>query len=172
MKNHLQIKKLTLTALFTAVAVVGSMFSFPVLGSKCAPVQHLVNVLCAVTVGPWWGLAQAFMAALIRNLTGLGSPLAFPGSMFGALICGIVYKKSHNIIATMIGEVAGTSILGGLCAYPVAIFLMGKSAAGIAFYAYIIPFFISTAMGAVISGIIVISIKKAGLLVKIQDNLA
>ena len=51
MKNHLQIKKLTLTALFTAVAVVGSMFSFPVLGSKCAPVQHLVNVLCAVTVG-------------------------------------------------------------------------------------------------------------------------
>ena len=77
MKNHLQIKKLTLTALFTAVAVVGSMFSFPVLGSKCAPVQHLVNVLCAVTVGPWWGLAQAFMAALIRNLTGLGSPLAF-----------------------------------------------------------------------------------------------
>ena len=172
MKNHLQIKKLTLTALFTAVAVVGSMFSFPVFGSKCAPVQHLVNVLCAVTVGPWWGLAQAFMAALIRNLTGLGSPLAFPGSMFGALICGIVYKKTHNIIATMIGEVAGTSILGGLCAYPVAIFLMGKSAAGIAFYAYIIPFFISTAMGAVISGIIVFSIKKAGLLVKIQDNLA
>ena len=51
MKNYLQIKKLTLTALFTAVAVVGSMFSFPVLGSKCAPVQHLVNVLCAVTVG-------------------------------------------------------------------------------------------------------------------------
>lgn len=50
MKNHLQIKKLTLTALFTAVAVVGSMFSFPVFGSKCAPVQHLVNVLCAVTV--------------------------------------------------------------------------------------------------------------------------
>ena len=88
MKNHLQIKKLTLTALFTAVAVVGSMFSFPVLGSKCAPVQHLVNVLCAVTVGPWWGLAQAFMAALIRNLTGLGSPLAFPGSMCGALLAG------------------------------------------------------------------------------------
>ena len=102
----------------------------------------------------------------------MGSLMAFPGSMFGALICGIVYKKTHNIIATMIGEVAGTSILGGLCAYPVAIFLMGKSAAGIAFYAYIIPFFISTAMGAVISGIIVFSIKKAGLLVKIQDNLA
>ena len=96
MKNHLQIKKLTLTALFTAVAVVGSMFSFPVFGSKCAPVQHLVNVLCAVTVGPWWGLAQAFMAALIRNLTGLGSPLAFPGSMCGALLAGLLYRYGKS----------------------------------------------------------------------------
>ena len=60
-----RIEKLTLTALFTAIAVVGSMFSFPIFGSKCAPVQHLVNVLCAVTVGPWWGLGQAFLAALI-----------------------------------------------------------------------------------------------------------
>lgn len=68
-----RIEKLTLTALFTAIAVVGSMFSFPIFGSKCAPVQHLVNVLCAVTVGPWWGFGQAFLAALIRNLTGLGS---------------------------------------------------------------------------------------------------
>ena len=75
------LKKLTVTAILAAVAVVGSLFSFPVFGSKCAPVQHLVNILCAVTVGPWWALAQAFIAALIRNLLGLGSPLAFPGSM-------------------------------------------------------------------------------------------
>ena len=65
------LKKMTLTAIFVAISVVGSMFSFPVFGSKCAPVQHLVNILCAVTVGPWWGLAQAFAASLIRNLTGL-----------------------------------------------------------------------------------------------------
>ena len=67
------LKKLTVTAILAAVAVVGSLFSFPVFGSKCAPVQHLVNILCAVTVGPWWALAQAFIAALIRNLLGLGS---------------------------------------------------------------------------------------------------
>ena len=79
--KKLNIKKLTLTALFAAVAVVGSLFSFPVFGAKCAPVQHLVNILCAVLVGPWWGLAAAFIAALIRNLLALGSPLAFPGSL-------------------------------------------------------------------------------------------
>ena len=86
------LKKLTVTAILAAVAVVGSLFSFPVFGSKCAPVQHLVNILCAVTVGPWWALAQAFIAALIRNLLGLGSPLAFPGSMCGALLGGLLYK--------------------------------------------------------------------------------
>lgn len=104
----------------------GKSFSFPVFGSKCAPVQHMVNIFCAVLLGPGYGVMTAFVASLIRNLLGMGSLMAFPGSMFGAFICGLVYKKFHNILATMVGEVAGTSILGGLCAYPVAIFLMGK----------------------------------------------
>ena len=81
------------------------------------------------------GRGRSFVASLLRNLLGLGSLMAFPGSMFGALLCGLVYHKTKNILATMVGEVFGTSILGGLCAYPVAIFLMGKSAGDIAFYA-------------------------------------
>ena len=92
-----QVKKLALAGMFCAVAVVGSLFSFPVFGSKCAPIQHMVNILCAVLLGPWYGLGVAFAASLIRNLLGLGSLMAFPGSMFGALICGLIYKKSKNI---------------------------------------------------------------------------
>ena len=115
------IKKLSTAGVLCAVAVAGSLISFPVFGSKCAPVQHMVNIFCAVLLGPGYGVMAAFVASLIRNLLGMGSLMAFPGSMFGALICGIVYKKTHNIIATMIGEVAGTSILGGLCAYPVEV---------------------------------------------------
>ena len=83
-------KKLTLAGVLCAVAVVGSMFSFPVFGSKCAPVQHMVNILCAVLLGPWYGVAVAFTASLRRNLLGLGSRMAFPGSMCGALLCGLV----------------------------------------------------------------------------------
>ena len=139
-----QTKKLCMAGILCAVAVVGSTLSVPVFGSKCAPVQHMVNVLCAVLLGPGYGVGVAFCASLIRNLLALGSILAFPGSMFGALVCGVVYKRFHNIIATMIGEVAGTSILGGLSAYPVAIFLMGKNAANLAFYVYVFPFFVST----------------------------
>ena len=169
--KSVNIKKLSIAGILCAAAVVGSLFSFPVFGSKCAPVQHMVNIFCAVLLGPGYGVMTAFVASLIRNLLGMGSLMAFPGSMFGAFICGLVYKKFHNILATMVGEVAGTSILGGLCAYPVAIFLMGKSAAGIAFYLYVFPFFLSTFSGAVISGVIVLSLKRSGILSKMQQSI-
>lgn len=166
--NH---RKLAIAGLFCAVAVVGSMLQFPFLGSKCAPVQHVVNVLCAVLLGPWYGVSVAFAASLIRNLTGLGSLLAFPGSMFGALLCGLVYAKSKSILGTLIGEVFGTAVLGGLCAYPIAILFMGKSAADVAFYAYIVPFLISTAVGSAIAGVLIFSLKKAGVLSKMQESI-
>ena len=165
-------KKLATASILCAVAVVGSLFSFPVFGSKCAPVQHMVNIICAVLLGPAYGVGAAFVASLIRNLLGLGSLMAFPGSMFGALLCGLVYEKTGNIAATLVGEVFGTAILGGLCAYPVAIYFMGQSAAAIAFYAYIIPFCVSTAGGAAISAVLIYSLKKAGALGRMQLSLA
>ena len=78
-------KKLALAGVLTALAVVGSFLSIPVAGSKCAPVQHMVNILAAVTLGPGWGVGIAFCASLLRNILGLGSLMAFPGSMVGAL---------------------------------------------------------------------------------------
>ena len=157
-------KKLCLAGVWVAVAVVGSLFSFPVFGSKCAPVQHMVNILCAVLLGPWYGVSVAFCASLIRNLLGLGSLMAFPGSMFGALLSGIVFRKSRNIPMTLLAEVFGTGILGGLCAYPIAILFMGLQAGEIAFYAYIIPFLVSTVGGAVISAVLLGALKHTGLL--------
>ena len=144
-------KKLALAGMFCALCVVGSVFSFPMFGSKCAPVQHMVNVLCAVLLGPWWGVGVAFVASLLRNLLGLGSLMAFPGSMFGALLCGLVYHKTKNLLA---------------------IFLMGKSAGDIAFYAYIVPFLISTGVGAVIAGILVFSLQRSGVLRSMQSSLS
>lgn len=163
--------KLAIAGMFCAVAVAGSMLQFPVFGSKCAPVQHIVNILCAVLLGPWYGVGVAFAASLIRNLTGLGTLLAFPGSMLGALVCGLVYSKTQSISGTLIGEVFGTAVLGGLCAYPIAILFMGKSAAEVAFYAYIVPFLISTAVGAVISAALIYSMKKTGMLNTMQEKL-
>ena len=171
MKN-LSVKKLALAGMFCALCVVGSVFSFPMFGSKCAPVQHMVNVLCAVLLGPWWGVGVAFVASLLRNLLGLGSLMAFPGSMFGALLCGLAYRRTGNLLLTLAAEVFGTAILGGLSAYPVAIFLMGQEAGSVAFYAYIVPFLISTAAGSILSGILVFSLQKAKALKPMQETLA
>lgn len=160
--TSLSTKKMALCAVFIAVAVVGSMFSIPVLGSRCSPVQHLVNILCAVFLGPWYGLAAAFLASLLRNILGLGTLLAFPGSMCGALLSGLLYKWIKKLPAAWVGELFGTSVIGGLLAYPVAAFIMGNSAA--AMFAYIIPFMISSGGGTIIAAIVTVALKKSGFL--------
>ncbi len=167
-KNALRI---SIAGILCAVAVVGSMFSFPVFGSKCAPVQHMVNVICAVLLGPWYGLGAAFIASLLRNLLGLGSLLAFPGSMCGALICGLVYGKTKKLLPTVIGEVIGTGVVGGLLAYPIAVTFMGADAASVAFYAYIVPFLISTVAGSLLAGALIFALDKNGALRNMQNRL-
>ncbi len=162
--KHSETKKLCYAGLLCAAAVAGSFFYFPVFGSKCVPVQHMVNILCAVLLGPFYGVGVAFCASLIRNLLGIGSLMAFPGSMFGALLCGIAFWKTKSVPLTLFAEVFGTAILGGLCAYPVAILLMGMQAGEIAFYAYVIPFLVSTAGGAILSGILLGALRKTGIL--------
>ena len=160
--NKASVKKLALTGVLCAVAVAGSLLSFPVFGSKCAPVQHMVNVLCAVFLGPWYGLATAFVASLLRNLLGWGSLLAFPGSMCGALLCGLAYRMTKNLPATLAAEVLGTGVLGGLAAYPVAKELMGLTPE--TYTVYIIPFLISTAAGSILAGLLVYALRKNGAL--------
>lgn len=163
-------KAIALTAMMAAVAVVGSTFSFPVLGSKCAPVQHLVNVLCAVFLGPWWGLAAAFLASLIRNLLGLGTPLAFPGSMCGALLAGLLYQKTKALPAACAGEVIGTALIGGMLAFPIARLIMGNT--GAALFTFVVPFLISTAGGTIIAAVVLTVMKQTGALAQLKAQIA
>ena len=85
-------KKLVLAAVLIALGVAASPLYIPIGASKCFPVQHLVNVLAAVLLGPWYGVSMAFVTSLLRVLIGTGSLLAFPGSMCGALLAGLLYK--------------------------------------------------------------------------------
>ena len=169
MKQSDTVKKLAMAGVLTAVAVVGSLLSFPIFGSKCAPVQHMVNILAAVVLGPGWGVGIAFCASLLRNLLGLGSPLAFPGSMCGALLGGLLYKYGKKLPFAYIGEVVGTGIIGGMLSYPVAYLVMGNKAA--ALFTFVVPFLISTCGGTIIAIIITLPLKKSGMLGKMKDSL-
>lgn len=157
MKNT-SIRKITIAGLLVAVAVGGSMFSIPVLGAKCSPVQHMVNVLGAVLLGPWYALGMGFAAALIRNLLGLGSLLAFPGSMIGALLSGLAYKAFRKLPAAYVGEVFGTGILGGMASYPIVAFLMGNDKA--ALFTFAPSFLVSTVVGAAIAVLVLSALKR------------
>ncbi len=166
MKNKINIRKITLTGIFIAISVVGSLFSFPVLGSKCAPIQHLMNIMGAVFLGPWYTLAAAFITSILRNLLGLGTLMAFPGSMCGALLSGVLYYYSKKLYLAYIGEVVGTGIIGGLLAYPVAAFVLGNTQAAV--FAFVVPFLISTCGGAVLAVIIVGGMKKSGIMERLD----
>lgn len=144
-------KKVTAAGMLVALGVSLSTFSIPVGASRCFPIQHFINVLAGIFLGPVYGTAMAFCTSLIRNLMGTGSILAFPGSMIGACLCGIAYQKTHKLLWTYIGEVLGTGILGGMLCCPVAIWILGKEAA---LFTYVPAFFISTLGGTCIAAIL------------------
>ena len=168
MRTNDATKRIALAGVLTAIAVVGSMLSFPVAGSKCAPVQHMVNILAAVTLGPWWGVGIAFAASLLRNILGLGSLMAFPGSMVGALCCGLMYMRTRNRAPTCVAEALGTGILGGIAAYPVAKFLMGAEPVGL--FVYVVPFLVSTVAGSILAFALITVLEKGGVFRQIMGT--
>ncbi len=157
--NHIRLRKLILTAVMAAIAVACSPLSIPVGASKCFPVQHLVNILTAVFLGPGYAVAQAFVASLCRNLMGTGTLLAFPGSMIGAFLSGLLYQKLRKLPFAYLGEVVGTGLLGGMAAFLIATLVMGKEAA---LFTYVPAFCISTIGGTVLAALLVPALKKAG----------
>lgn len=152
------VKKTATAAMLTALTVAMSGFAIPIGASRCYPIQHLVNVVCAVFLGPAYGVMAAFCTSLIRNIVGTGSLLAFPGSMVGAFLCAVLYKKTGSLWLTYLGEIAGTGVLGGMLCYPVATLIMGREAA---LFTYVVPFFMSTACGTAMAVILMGALEKS-----------
>lgn len=165
--EKIRTRKLTMAGILIAVGVVCSPFSIPIGAARCFPVQHMVNILSAVFLGPFYGVSMAFITSLIRVMLGSGSLLAFPGSMCGALLCALVYRYTGKLALTYLGELFGTSILGALAAYPIATMVMGKEAA---LFAYVMPFFISCIGGVILGAVLVTAIQKTGIMSHILND--
>ena len=158
-------QKLSFSALLIAIGVIaGNLIYIPVGVSKCFPVQAFINVVSAVFLGPWFAVANAFIISLIRVMFGTGSFLAFPGSMIGALLAGLLYLKTKNILVTAFGGMFGTGILAALVAVPIAKLVYGTPAA--AFF-FVVPFLLSTISGSVISVLVLSATKKHPMVQKV-----
>lgn len=154
----MSIRKLTIMALLVAIAVAGSTFiSIPTGIARAYPVQHAINVVGAIILGPVPTVVVAFITAIIRILTGTGSLLAIPGSIIGALCAGLAYKYSSKMWLAGVGEVIGTGLLASLVAVPYAMLLMGTSVAALFFMP---AFLISSTTGAILGIVIASSLRK------------
>ena len=161
-------KKLTLAAMLVAVGVVCSPLNLPVGVAKCFPVQHIINIIAGVFLGPFYAVAMAFSTSLIRNFLGAGTILAFPGSMCGAFLCGYLYRISRNLPLAYLGELIRTGIIGSILAFPFASFILGNKEATL--FTYVLPFSISTLGGTIIAIVIVSTLKKIKVIDKLLNN--
>ena len=154
----MSIQKLTMMALFVAIAVAGSTFvSIPTGIARAYPVQHAINVISAILLGPIPTVMIAFVTAIIRIVTGTGSLLAIPGSVIGALLAALAYKYSGKAWIAGVGEIVGTGIIASLLAVPYAHILMGTSVASLFFMP---AFLTSSCIGATLGIIIAKSLQK------------
>jgi len=147
--------KLTLTAMMIALGTLSSnLFYIPIGFTKVFPVQHFLNVLSAVILGPYYAVAQAFCVSLLRNLMGTGSIFAFPGSMVGALLASLLFLKTKRIYTAFIGEVIGTGVIGAVLCYPIATLIMGQKASLFGF----IPLFIFSSFAGALIGFVILTV--------------
>lgn len=156
-----------LLAMFVAIGVVIS----PILRIEgMCPMQHLVNVVCAVFLGPWYALLCATLIGIIRMIFLAIPPLALTGAVFGALLSGILYRVSKGkLIFAVIGEVVGTGIIGSIVSYPVMAYLMGRS--GLTWFFYTPMFIGATLMGGTAAYVLLKAMSAGGLLAKLQKSL-
>ncbi|MFJ8457932.1 energy coupling factor transporter S component ThiW [Lysinibacillus xylanilyticus] len=154
----MSIRKLTIMALLVAIAVAGSTFvSIPTGIARAYPVQHAINVIGAIILGPVPTVMVAFVTAIIRILTGTGSLLAIPGSVIGALCAALAYKYSGKMWLAGVGEMFGTGIIASLIAVPYAHLLMGTSVAALFFMP---AFLTSSTIGAILGLVVASNLRK------------
>lgn len=156
---------LTLMAVFVAIGTLAAQFLwFPAGFAKAYPVQHAVNVMAAITLGPGPAVIIAFMIGLLRNMLGLGTLLAFPGAMVGAWFAGLLYRRFEKKRWAIIGESIGTGIVGSLLAVPIARLFMDSSAGALFF----VPSFLASSISGAFLGWFIVSRVNTDKLIRIQ----
>lgn len=122
--TSLQIRKLTYSALFLALALVLPFLTgqIPQIGSMLSP-MHIPALLCGFLCGWPWGLAVGFIAPLLRSVL-FGMPAMFPGAVAMAFelavygtVSGLLYRmlprrKSSVYIAIVVAMLTGRIVWG------------------------------------------------------------
>ena len=121
MKKRNDIKKLTLSAMFLALAFVMPFLTgqIPQIGSMLCP-MHIPVLLCGFFCGAPWGLVVGFVAPILRSFT-LGMPPMFPTALCMAFelatygfIAGWLHNKLPNKKVNVYVSLLGAMVIGRL----------------------------------------------------------
>ena len=171
MGNRLNIKRLTLSAMFLALAFVMPFLTgqIPQIGSMLCP-MHIPVLLCGFFCGAPWGLAVGFIAPILRSFT-LGMPPMFPTAFCMAFelaaygfVAGWLHhklpRKKTNVYVALI-----SAMLIGRLVWGVVMFsCMGFSPASFGFEAFLTASVVNAIPGIVLQiiliPIIVITLEK------------
>lgn len=161
------LRRMVMLGMFIALGVVIS----PILRIEgMCPMAHLINITCAVFMGPGYALLCAFLIGIIRMMIMGIPPLALTGAIFGATLSGVFYKLSRGkIIAAVLGEIFGTGVIGAIVSYPVMTYLWGKE--GLTWFFYVPSFIMGTLIGGSIAFLLLKRLEVTGALVKMQNSL-
>ena len=163
MKAKTNVKKMAILAMMVALGVVLS----PILRVPgMAPMQHFINVIVAVLLGPWYALACAILIALLRMWLMGVNLLAVTGAVFGAVLSGLLYRATGKMLAAVAGEIVGTGIIGAMASYPVMAFLYHMD--GVVLFTYVPSFLAGTIIGGFAGYLFLIALSKNGLLTRLQ----
>lgn len=171
MKKHNQLLKMTLAALFLAIAYVLPFLTgqIPEVGAMLCPL-HIPVLLCGFICGWPWGLAVGLIAPLFRSLT-LGMPPLYPtavcmafelaayGAVTGWMHRLLPRKKPYIYCSLLIAMIVGRLIWGA------AMFVcMGLNGGSFTFAAFLAGALLNALPG------IVVQIVLIPILVMILDN--
>ena len=134
------------------------------------PMAHLINITCAVFMGPFYAFLCALIIGILRMIFMGIPPLALTGAIFGAFLSGMLYRLSKGkIIWAFLGEVIGTGIIGAIISYPVMTWIWGRT--GLTWMFYVPSFIAGTLIGGGLAFVLLTRMKKAGLVQQIQAAL-
>ncbi|MBU7014003.1 MAG: energy coupling factor transporter S component ThiW [Theionarchaea archaeon] len=113
---------LTYIAVFGALGAALGWISIPVGPTKVFPLQHTINAVSGILMGPW-AVISSLIAATVRFSTGTGSIYAFPGSPFGALVVSLLYRLTKKDLAALTEPLGTVGIGATLSALLIAPFI-------------------------------------------------
>lgn len=174
--NSTQLRKLTYSALYMAIALILPFVTgqIPEIGAMLCP-MHIPALLCGFMCGWPWGVAVGFISPLLRSIM-FGMPAMFPaaiamafelavyGGMAGLLYSRLPRKKWMIYAALLISMIAGRVVWGAVQAL-----LAGLSGNSFTWTLFLTGAVINAIPGIIMQlaliPVLVVTMDKAGLMV-------